>query len=56
MNEISAAIRDLIRDLTPIHETTARFEKGGKECARNIEKIYDELTALLIDLLDEDDE
>ena len=49
-------IRDLVRGLQPIHETTARFEHGGKQCARDISRIYDELTGLLIDLLDEDDD
>jgi hypothetical protein len=39
-----SALRDLIHDLTPIHEAMARFEEGGKQCSRDIEQIY---TALI---------
>ena len=55
-----SALADIVRDLEPIHETMARFEKGGPQCARDIERIHDALVALVGRLEDdydnEDDE
>jgi hypothetical protein len=42
-----SAIRDLLDDLTPLHEAMARFRRGGEQCAAQIETIYDALVETL---------
>ena len=57
-NDATATLHALIDCLTPIHEAMERFRKGGKDCAREIERIYDALVRLedqLVELEDEDD-
>ena len=58
MSDVVEVIRDLIRNLEPLHEAMARFEKGGKQRARDIERIHDALVSLERGLGDdgEDDE
>jgi hypothetical protein len=40
MTDLTQILSGLIDELTPIHETEAAFAKGGRECARAIERIY----------------
>ena len=44
-----SSLRDEIDRLRPLHETMARFEKGGKQCALDIERLF----GVLVDALDE---
>jgi hypothetical protein len=51
-----SALADLVRDLEPTHQTMERFEKGGKQCARDIESIYTALVDLLDEFRDDDED
>ena len=39
-------LRDAISRLTPLHVAMERFEKGGKDCARDVERLRDDLARL----------
>ncbi len=43
---IQTAIGEIIDDLSPVHDAMARFERGGKARAAEIERIRDRLIAL----------
>jgi hypothetical protein len=47
-----SSLRDEIDRLRPLHEAMARFEKGGKQCALDIERLF----GVLIEALDALDE
>ena len=43
MTDLSSLFVDLLREMSPIHETASAFAKGGRECSQKIERIYDRL-------------
>ena len=43
---MSEPLTDILRELTPIHEAMARFEKGGPARVKFIERLYRELDEL----------
>ncbi len=46
LTPIQTAIGDLIDSLSPVHDAMARFEKGGKARAAEIERIRDRLVGI----------
>ena len=43
---MSDDLRDMVRRLQLIHEAMVRFERGGPQCAREIEQLYEKLVAV----------
>jgi hypothetical protein len=56
MKNALTTLGEMIGRLTPIHQALERFERGGAERAREIERLYNELVFIEARLIQLDDD